>query len=405
MIEHTTSTQSQEQQKRKKRKAPSGPGQIIRRVNTWLCRVFTGRDADGKKSYLNKTVHGTKKDAEKWVRDQLRKQDLGIKLTTQPKTTLGDHLDSWLKSTAKPRVSNTTFAGYEQQLKIVKNTVGKIRLTDLQPEHIQDLYASLSPSVARHVHAPLRSALSQAVKSNLIHTNPCDAIDLPRHKAREIQCLTSEQASRLIAVQTVTRTEPDGRIVTVENKHRVLFAFMLATGARPSECFAVRWSDIDFDRATVTIQRSVEWLNKKQGGSWYFKETKTKSSRRCVPLPASMLQQLREHRAAQNEALLKRGIRTELVFASSDGTPLQRRNLSRRYFKPALRATGLPENLSLYALRHTCATLLLQANVHPKIVAERLGHSSVTLTMDVYSHVLPTMQTEATTHLERMLYG
>jgi len=127
--------------------------------------------------------------------------------------------------------------------------------------------------------------------------------------------------------------------------------------------------------------------------------------RRCVPLPAPMLQQLREHRAAQNEALLKAGIRTDLVFASSDGTPLQRRNVSRRYFKPALRAAGLSEDLSLYALRHSCATLLLQANVHPKIVAERLGHSSVTLTLDVYSHVLPTMQTEATAQLERMLYG
>jgi site-specific recombinase XerC len=83
-----------------------------------------------------------------------------------------------------------------------------------------------------------------------------------------------------------------------------------------------------------------------------------------------MLQQLREHRAAQNEALLKAGVRTDLVFASSDGTPLQRRNVSRRYFKPALRAAGLCEALSLYALRHSCATLLLQANVHPKIVAE-----------------------------------
>ena len=118
-----------------------------------------------------------------------------------------------------------------------------------------------------------------------------------------------------------------------------------------------------------------------------------------------MLQQLREHRAAQSEALLKIGIRTDLVFASSDGTPLQRRNVARRYFKPALRAAGLSEALSLYALRHSCATLLLQANVHPKIVAERLGHSSVTLTMDVYSHVLPTMQIEATAQLERMLYG
>lgn len=408
MNENTRSDQieASEETTSKKRKAPSGPGQIVRRgKKSWLCRVFTGRDAAGRKSYLNKTIKTSRKDAEKWVRDQLRKQDLGLKLTTETKTTLSDHLDSWLKDIAKPRVSNTTFAGYDQQLRIVKSTIGKVKLKDLSPKDIQGLYATLSPSVARHVHAPLRSALSHAVKVNLIHSNPCGAVELPTHKAREIQCLTREEANRLVAVRVITRTEPDGRTVTVENKHRTLLGFMLCTGARPSECFAVKWSDIDFDRSTVTIQRSVEWLSKKQGGSWYFKDTKTKSSRRCVPLPAPILQQLREHRAAQSEALLKIGIRTDLVFASADGTPLQRRNVSRRYFKPALRAAGLSEDLTLYALRHTCATLLLQANVHPKIVAERLGHSSVTLTMDVYSHVLPTMQTEATAQLERMLYG
>ena len=161
------------------------------------------------------------------------------------------------------------------------------RLKDLSAKDIQGFYAKLSPSVARHVHAPLRSALRQAVKLNLIHSNPCDAVELPKHKAREIQCLTREQANSLIAVRIVTRTEPDGRTVAVENKHRTLFSFMLCTGARPSECFAVKWSDIDFDRSTVTIQRSVEWLSKKQGGSWYFKDTKTKSSRRCVPFAST----------------------------------------------------------------------------------------------------------------------
>lgn len=269
-----------EETTRKKRKAPSGPGQIVRRgKKSWLCRVFIGRDASGRKSYLNKTIKTSRKDAEKWVRDQLRKQDLGLKLTTETKTTLSDHLDSWLKDIAKPRVSNTTFAGYDQQLRIVKSTIGQVKLKDLSPKDIQGLYSTLSPSVARHVHAPLRSALSQAVKVNQIHSNPCDAVELPKHKAREIQCLTREQANRLVAVRVITRTEPDGRTVTVENKHRTLLGFMLCTGARPSECFAVKWSDIDFDRSMVTIQRSVEWLSKKQGGSWYFKDTKTKSSR------------------------------------------------------------------------------------------------------------------------------
>lgn len=118
-----------------------------------------------------------------------------------------------------------------------------------------------------------------------------------------------------------------------------------------------------------------------------------------------MVQQLKEHRAAQAEALLKIGVRTDLCFANSEGGPILRRNLVRRYFKPVLKAAKLSTAFSLYALRHTCATLLLQAGVHPKVVSERLGHSSTTLTMDVYSHVLPGMQADATAQLERMLYG
>ncbi len=94
-----------------------------------------------------------------------------------------------------------------------------------------------------------------------------------------------------------------------------------------------------------------------------------------------------------------------LVFAAEDGEPLHASNLTARHFKPALKAAGLPQEVRLYDLRHTCATLLLLAGVNPKIVAERLGHASVTLTLDTYSHVLPTMQEEAAGRLEAMLYG
>jgi hypothetical protein len=134
------SPQTAQKETHKKRKAPSGPGQIIRRgKKSWLCRVFTGRDAAGRKSYLNKTINTSRKDAEKWIRDQLRKQDLGLKLTTETKSTLSDHLDSWLKTIAKPRVSNTTLAGYDQQLRTVKNSIGKVKLKDLSAKDIQGL--------------------------------------------------------------------------------------------------------------------------------------------------------------------------------------------------------------------------------------------------------------------------
>jgi integrase len=99
------------------------------------------------------------------------------------------------------------------------------------------------------------------------------------------------------------------------------------------------------------------------------------------------------------------GIRTDLVFSNSEGMPLLRRNVIKRHYKPALRAAGLPVDARLYDLRHTCATLLLAAGVHPKVVSERLGHSDVTLTLNVYSHVLPGMQADATAQLERRLYG
>jgi len=393
-----------EKAKKTTRKTRSA-GQIIRRgEKVWLVRLYLGRGADGKEKYQNQTIKGVKKDAQTWLTDALRKKDLGIP-TLQSKISVSDYLDDWLKTVAKPRIAETTYRGYESQLNHAKNdAIGKTRLTMLRAQDIQKLYSSLTPSVAKHVHAPLSSALSQAVKWHLIHSNPCDAVDLPRHKAREVQALTREEASRLMAVERFTRSEGD-RTVTVENRYRVLFAFLLTTGARPSEAFGLKWSDMDFESGRVTIQRTLQWHSKKQGGGPYFEETKTKSSRRTVPLPAGMLQQLREHRASQAQALLKLGVRTELVFATTEGGPIMRRNLVRRHFKPALKAAKLPTDLTLYCLRHTCATLLLQASVHPKIVSERLGHASIRITLDVYSHVLPGMQDEATEQIERMLYG
>lgn len=379
-------------------------GQIIKRGdNTWLVRMYLGRGADGKEKYQNQTIKGVKKDAQTWLTDALRKKDLGIP-TLQSKISLGDYIDEWLKTIASPRVSEQTYRGYDSQLNHVRNGLGKIRLTMLRAQDIQKLYSTLSPSVAKHVNAPLSSALSQAVRWNLIHSNPCDAVDLPRHNAREVQALTRDEASRLMAVERFDRTEAE-RTVSVENRYRVLFAFLLTTGARPSEAFGLKWTDVDFETGRVTIQRTLQWHSKQQGGGPFFGETKTKTSRRTVPLPAGMLQQLKEHRASQAEALLKLGIRTDLVFATSEGGPIMRRNLVRRHFKPALQAAKLPANLTLYALRHTCATLLLQAGVNPKIVSERLGHAGIRITLDVYSHVLPGMQDEATAHIERMLYG
>jgi integrase len=129
--------------------------------------------------------------------------------------------------------------------------------------------------------------------------------------------------------------------------------------------------------------------------------------RRGIPLPASLSKGLIEHRRAQNEARLAAGTHwqnNDLVFCTEAGTPVDVNNLTKRHFKPALRRASLPETIRLYDLRHTCATLLLSAGENPKVVSERLGHASVKLTLDVYSHVLPNLQVSASEKLEKMLF-
>lgn len=198
------------------------------------------------------------------------------------------------------------------------------------------------------------------------------------------------------------------RFLTEASKDRwsALFALALVTGMRPEEYLGLQWKDVDLEKGTATIQRALVWHRK--GGGWTFIAPKTARSRRNIPLPESVAQALAAHRRRQAEARLAVGAdyqNYDLVFATRDGTPIMPRNLLSRHFKPILQRAKLPLSIRLYDLRHTCATLLLAANEHPKIVSERLGHASVTLTLDTYSHVLPSMQQAATEKLERILFA
>jgi integrase len=174
---------------------------------------------------------------------------------------------------------------------------------------------------------------------------------------------------------------------------------------RPEEYLALKWSDLDLHAGSATVRRTLVW---RKGGGWYFGEPKTSRSRRTIPLPMSLVGALTDHRRKQGESRLKKGSdyqNNELVFATGEGTPILLRNLVRRHFRPVLTNAKLAQSLRLYDLRHSCATLLLSAGENPKVVSERLGHASIVLTLDTYSHVLPSMQQAATEKLERILYG
>ena len=208
----------------------------------------------------------------------------------------------------------------------------------------------------------------------------------------------------------------------------IVFEFAVETGLRPGEYLALRWTDIDFEKKTVSVTRAL--VTELAGGGYYFKIPKTKRSRRTVTISAQLRDKLLAHKERQNDLLqevagriarpckpsrenrrefnkklLENQKELNLVFPSQDFTPMKETNLGKRYFKSVLKNAGLNENFSLYHLRHTCATLLLSANVNPKIVSERLGHSSVSITLDVYSHVLQGMQESATEAVINFLYG
>ncbi len=372
-------------------------GQIISRgEKTWLVRVFLGRDSQtGKRKYHNKTVRGNRKDAQKYLNGVLRDLDLGT-FVEPSSMTLNEYLDKWLETAAKARLSERVFADYKYLLDLyLRDVIGSKRISDLRAMDIQLLYSAmqekgLSSRTVRYVNAVLSSALKQAVKWGVIARNPASLVELPKIQRKEMQALSTEQAVKFLKA-------------AAEDRYSVLFTLALITGMRPEEYLGLQWKDIDLQNGVITVQRAVIERNKI---GWYFSEPKTTTSRRSIPIPQSLLQALTKHKHKQLEERLKAGASYQdydLVFATREGTPLLRRNIVRRHFKPILKRAGLPESLRLYDLRHSCATLLLAANENPKVVGERLGHASIRMTMDVYSHVLPTMQRAASDKLELLL--
>ena len=375
-------------------------GQIIKRGDrTWLVRIFMGRDAKGKQVFHHKTIHGTKKDAEQYRNKAVREKDLGTFIEPSP-ITVDDYMKRWLETAARPRLRDNTYREYEGLLcRYVSPTLGGKRLSDVRPLDIQSLYTTmfeknLSARTVRFTHSVLSSAFKQAVRWRMLLQNPCGSVELPRKVSQEMQSLTPIEAARFLAE-------------AASDRWVALFVLALASGLRPSEYFGLKWSDVDLEQGLVTVQRSLIWRSYKSG-DWYFGEPKTPRSRRRIPLPNSVVRALIQHKRRQAEERLKEGAaykNLDLIFATSEGQPLIRLNVIQKHFKPILERAKLPATLRLYDLRHTCATLLLAANENPKVVSERLGHSSITLTMDVYSHVLPDMQQGASDKLERILFS
>lgn len=374
-------------------------GQIVKRNDrTWIVRIFTGCNASGKRRYVNKTIHGTRADAQKYLNAKLREKDLGL-FVEPTKQTINEFLDYWLKTCAGPRLTERGLSGYELHLKLyVRPALGELRLSELRHTHIQGLYGDLlqkglDASTVRHAHTPLASALKQALREGAIAQDPTRLVELPRLSHKEMHALSDKEAMHFLEAASSSRWQ-------------AVFALALSTGMRPEEYFGLQWKDIDFGTGKVSLQRGLIWRTYRTG-DWYFGALKTKRSRRTIPLPVSVIKMLAEHRRRQSEQRLKAGPayqNHDLVFATKLGGPLQAWTITRKHFRPILKRAGLPQ-IRLYDLRHTFATLMLKAGKHPKVVSDWMGHSSVSVTLDTYSHVQMPMMAEASEAIESMLFA
>lgn len=370
-----------------KRKARRSGTKEQRGERKWLLKTFVGRDAQGTRHYRSETFLGSSKDADKRLRKLLEgkgNSDAGM--------FLNDYLDSWLAGQLE--ISRRTQTDYEDLMKAyVRPTLGLYRLADIRSADVRKLYRSLldrglSARTVRYVGTVLGKALREA---ECLDASPTSKVKLPKLPKPKPRFLTAGEAHSFLDAASSDRLY-------------ALFVVAVHSGCRPSELLALRWQDVNMETGLIAIQRGLTWNRK--GGGYVIGELKTDSSQRCIVLPASALQALNRHRIAQHEERLKLGSGYEnqdLVFCTPIGTPLQPRNVIGRHLKPILSKAGLPDEVRWYDLRHTTASLLLSSGTNPKIVAERLGHASVNLTLNVYSHTIPSMQHEAANDLERAL--
>ncbi len=372
-----------------------------RSKGSWSLWVELGRDPVTKeRKQQTMTVRGSKKDAERELRNLLTsiEGDTYVKLT---KLTVGEFLTQWLENYVLTNTSPRTAEGYRIIIRrhLIPN-LGAIPLTQLNPLHLQNYYAKalnerkpdknvkLSARTVRNIHKVISEALGHAVKWQILVRNIALAIAPPCTSQSEMATFTEEQAS--IFLEAVA-----------ESCYHELFTVALYTGMRRSELLGLRWKDVDLYLAQLSV---IQTLHRLSNGGFIFGKPKTVKSRRTIALSPTvciLLHQLKDRQIGERLLLGLKLQDDDLVFSKPDGRPLDPSTITHT-FKRIIKKAGLP-SLRLHDLRHTHASLMLKQHVHPKIVSERLGHSSIGITLDTYSHVMPGLQEAAALQFEKSL--
>jgi len=367
-------------------------GHILKRYKSSYSIVLSFTDpVTGRRKQQWVSVKGTKKDAEKRLAELLHQLDNGTYIKPA-KTTVAEFLERWLLDYAQPNLSPRSFERYTSIVHIhLVPSLGNIPLAQLKPEHVQKLYTTklndgLSARTVRYLHTVLHKALQTAIKWGRLSRNVADGVDVPRAHRGEMQTWDEDEVTLFLEVAKKT-------------PYFALFHTALFTGMRRSELLALRWCDVDFVYSQICVMRSLHHL---RNGSYIFTQPKSDSSRRTIALSPSAILVLQDHHEKQKleRAMLGTALKgDDLVFSTPEGKPLRPNTVSRAWTMLAAR-TGL-KVIRLHDARHSHASLMLKQGTHPKVVQERLGHSSIQITLDTYSHVAPGLQQAAAVRFDQ----
>jgi integrase len=374
-------------------------GQLIQKsVDYWLLRIYKGRDPLTKQRiYKAVKFEGTREQAQIELDKLVQEQADRAKLRPSD-TTVNEHFDQWFDQVAENRYTFKTVRNFKGIVAFdVRPIVGQMKLSDLQPAHIQRIFSAMTArgvcsNTRRRLHSVISNALDCAVAWGTLEMNPMARVEIPRREVKEMRCMSQEEVKSFLEV-------------TDRGRHSEYFRTAVVTGMRPGELAGLCWPDIDFKHRTISAQRSLVWKGN-VGDGWVLVSTKTERGRREITIPDSLVNALAELKKRQEARMNLAGDRYRndgFVFANKWGNPVHPKTFVRRVFKVALVRARLPKRIRLYDLRHTCATLLLKDGEHIKVVSERLGHSNVRMTLEIYVHVLPGMQRDAANRIENLL--
>lgn len=360
---------------------------------TWYVELFLGKDeSSGKKNIYKKRGFSTKKEASEHENEILYKHNKGTLVKPSDKL-FSTYLNEWLSRKRGDNIGKQTYDNYLSNINThIKPCIGNVKLGDLNIGHIDKVMetvkeAGLAAGTRIKIYNILNNAIKEAVKKKQMSENVVSAVDKPRATKEQVNVWDAPTVKRFI-------NEAKGL-----SRYYMACFLPLFTGCRQGEVLGLRWKDIDFNRRVLRITQTLS-----HDGKYFKSGAKSASGVRSVALSKSTIEALLEHQEVirkEREAVEADYHDHDLVICKEDGKPVSPRDINKVWYK-LIDKLGLPK-IKYHESRHTHASLLLLTNTHPKVVSERLGHSSISITLDIYSHLLPHMQDEAVKKLDDVL--